>query len=60
MKVLLDTCVWGGSKEFLASLGFDVVWMGDAEKDPGDRAILSMANDQGRVLHSEVTWRRIY
>lgn len=29
MKVLLDTCVWGGAKETLEAAGYDVIWGGD-------------------------------
>jgi hypothetical protein len=36
----LNTCVWGGAAETLRSAGHDVRWMGDAEPDPGDDAIL--------------------
>lgn len=28
MKVLLDTCVWGGVRQALADAGHDVVWTG--------------------------------
>jgi len=40
MKVLLDTCVCGGTKNDLVSAGHDVIWTGDWEKDPGDEEIL--------------------
>jgi predicted nuclease of predicted toxin-antitoxin system len=50
MKVLLDTCVWGGVKEFLQSRGYDVVWVGDWDTDPGDEAILDYAFREQRVL----------
>jgi predicted nuclease of predicted toxin-antitoxin system len=50
MKVLLDTCVWGGAAETLRSAGHDVRWMGEAEPDPGDDAILQRAFDEDRVL----------
>jgi hypothetical protein len=26
MKLLLDTCVWGGAREELTAFGHDVVW----------------------------------
>jgi hypothetical protein len=29
MKVLLDTCVWGGAAAELRAVGHDVVWAGD-------------------------------
>ena len=36
MKLLLDTCVWGGTKGELSSSGHNVIWGGDWETDPGD------------------------
>ena len=50
MKVLLDTCVWGGVKKLLVHAGHDVVWTGDWEKDPGDNEILGIAYNENRVL----------
>lgn len=50
MKILLDSCVWGGAKAQLEALGHDVIWAGDWPEDPGDEAILSRANDEKRVL----------
>ena len=50
MKVLLDTCVWGGAKKDLVSAGHDVIWTGDWDKDPGDEEILAYAKREGRVL----------
>ena len=50
MKLLLDTCVWGGAKKTLESLGHDVIWTGDWSKDPGDEEILATANNEGRIL----------
>ena len=50
MKVLLDTCVWGGTKNDLESAGHDVIWTGDWEKDPGDEEILAYAEREARVL----------
>ena len=50
MKVLLDTCVWGGTKTDLISAGYDVIWTGDWDKDPGDEEILAHAKREGRVL----------
>jgi len=49
MKVLLDTCVWGGAKEQLTAAGHDVVCAADWEKDPGDEEILARAHSEGRV-----------
>ena len=50
MKLLLDTCVWGGAKKTLESSGHDVVWTGDWPEDPGDEEILATANSEGRIL----------
>lgn len=50
MKVLLDTCVWGGVKQVLINAGHDVIWSGDWEKDPGDDEILAFAYRENRVL----------
>lgn len=50
MKVLLDSCVWGGAREAIAAAGHDVQWVGDWEGDPGDSAILDVAHAEGRVL----------
>jgi len=50
MKLLLDTCVWGGAKKTLESFGHDVVWTGDWPSDPGDEEILATANNEGRIL----------
>lgn len=50
MKVLLDSCVWGGAKATLATAGHDAVWSGDWDHDPGDEQILGRAIAEGRVL----------
>ena len=50
MKLLLDTCVWGGALVELRAAGHDVVWSGDWEKDPGDQAILAAARSESRIL----------
>jgi len=50
VKLLLDACVWGGAKEVLIAFGHDVTWAGDWPDDPGDEALLSAANVEGRVL----------
>ncbi len=43
MKVLLDSCVWGGAKKVLEDAGHDTVWVGDFLLDPGDEAIINLA-----------------
>ena len=50
MKVLLDTCVWGGVQQALSAAGHDVIWTGDWDEDPGDDEILAYAHSEGRVL----------
>lgn len=50
MRLLLDTCVWGGSLEPLREAGHDVEWTGDWKADPGDQEILEYAHDQERIL----------
>ena len=50
MKILLDTCVWGGTIKILEASGHDVVWTGNWSKDPGDEEILTLAHDETRIL----------
>lgn len=50
MKILLDTCVWGGVLQTLKSAGYDVIWTGEWDKDPGDEEILAFAHREGRIL----------
>lgn len=50
MKVLLDTCVWGGALRDLTRAGHDVRWIGDEPVDPGDLAVMDLAFDEARVL----------
>jgi predicted nuclease of predicted toxin-antitoxin system len=50
MKVLLDSCVWGGVRDALLADGHDVVWTGDWTQDPGDDEILAFAYREGRAL----------
>jgi predicted nuclease of predicted toxin-antitoxin system len=50
MKVLLDTCVWGGVKTDLQAAGHDVLWTGDLPQDPGDEDILAQGHREQRVL----------
>ncbi len=42
--------MWGGARAALESLGHDVVWTGDWERDPGDVEILAKAHAERRVL----------
>ncbi|MDQ3774666.1 MAG: DUF5615 family PIN-like protein [Pseudomonadota bacterium] len=50
MRILLDSCVWGGARETLEDAGHDVVWSGDWKQDPGDSEILAIAHREGRIL----------
>jgi predicted nuclease of predicted toxin-antitoxin system len=50
VKILLDTCVWGGVRQVLQSAGHDVIWAGDWNEDPGDEEILAIAHRENRVL----------
>jgi predicted nuclease of predicted toxin-antitoxin system len=50
MKLLLDTCVWGGAKVDLVTAGYDVLWCGDWEQDPGDEEIMVLARREQRIL----------
>ena len=50
MKVLLDTCVWGGALRHLETAGLDVVWTGSWPEDPGDEEILAFTHKEQRVL----------
>jgi predicted nuclease of predicted toxin-antitoxin system len=50
VKLLLDSCVWGGAVGRLRAAGHDVVWSGDWPADPGDEEILARALSEGRVL----------
>lgn len=50
MKVLLDSCVWGGAREPIAAAGHEVDWVRGWPADPGDDEILARAHAEGRVL----------
>jgi predicted nuclease of predicted toxin-antitoxin system len=50
VRVLLDTCVWGGAVPVLTDAGHDVTWSGDWPKDPGDDEILARAHRERRIL----------
>jgi hypothetical protein len=50
LRLLLDTCVWGGAVERLRSCGHDVFWSGNLSPDPGDEAILQQALEEQRIL----------
>lgn len=50
MNILLDSCVWSGTRTELLAKGHDVVWAGDWPTDPGDEEILARAHAEGRIL----------
>lgn len=50
MKLLLDSCVWGGAAARLRAAGNDVIWSGGWPADPGDEEILAFSFAEGRVL----------
>ena len=50
MRLLLDTCIWGGAIPELRASGHDVLWTGDWQQDPGDDEILAIAHRERRVL----------
>ena len=50
MRLLLDTCIWGGAVSELAAAGYDIVWAGNWQRDPGDDEILAIAHDEQRIL----------
>jgi predicted nuclease of predicted toxin-antitoxin system len=50
MRLLLDTCIWGGACKDLRAAGHDVIWAGEWHHDPGDDEILEKAHLEDRVL----------
>ncbi len=50
MKVLLDSCVWGGALAEIESAGHDTAWVGTWKTDPGDREILAKAFNEKRIV----------
>lgn len=50
MKLLLDTCVWGGALQELRAAGHEVLWAGEWDEDPGDEEILTRAHRESRIL----------
>jgi predicted nuclease of predicted toxin-antitoxin system len=50
VKLLLDSCVWGGAAARLRAAGHDVIWSGDWPADPGDEEILARALAEDRLL----------
>lgn len=50
MKLVLDTCVWGGAAAELRGAGYQVEWIGDWPHDPGDVALLAHAHQEAAIL----------
>lgn len=50
MKFLLDGCISSFAVKDLKDSGFDVLWIPEIGKDPGDEAIIKKAFDEGWVL----------
>ena len=50
MRLLLDTCVWGGARSELETAGHEVTWAGEWDEDPGDEEILARAHDADYIL----------
>ena len=50
MRLLLDTCGWGGAIADLEAAGHDVDWVGNWVQDPGDDSILEAALSDDRIL----------
>ncbi len=50
MKVLLDSCVWGGARTVIEAAGHATDWVGEWPADPGDEDILRLAASAGAVL----------
>jgi predicted nuclease of predicted toxin-antitoxin system len=50
VKLLLDSCVWGGVRGDLEVSGHDVSAAPDWGADPGDEAILARAHLEQRIL----------
>jgi predicted nuclease of predicted toxin-antitoxin system len=50
MRLLLDSCVWGGARSELEAAGHDVVAAAEWERDPGDEQILAQAFRDRRIL----------
>lgn len=50
MKFLLDGCISNFAVKDLKDSGFDVLWIPEIGKDPGDEAIIKKAFDEGWEL----------
>jgi len=50
MKFLLDSCICGFAVKDLRNAGFDVLWVPESGKDPGDEDIIKKAFEEGFVI----------
>ena len=50
MKFLIDSCISGFAVKALRNSGFNVVWIPEIGKDPGDDAIIKKAFDERLIL----------
>jgi predicted nuclease of predicted toxin-antitoxin system len=50
VKILLDTNISFRVRDELILAGYDVIWTGDWEFDPGDEEILNFAYREDRIL----------
>jgi predicted nuclease of predicted toxin-antitoxin system len=50
MKFLLDSCISNFAVRDLRDAGFDVLWIPETGKDPGDETIIKKAFDEDFVL----------
>ncbi len=50
MRVLADSCVAGQAVAAMRAAGWDVRWSAEADRDPGDTALLGIAHRDGRIL----------
>lgn len=50
MKFLIDSCISSFAVRDLKNAGFDVLWVPEIGKDPGDEAIIKKAFDEGLIL----------
>jgi predicted nuclease of predicted toxin-antitoxin system len=50
MKLLLDSCIWGGTVKRLNESGYDVIWIGNWSQDPGDEEIIAYSYNEKRIL----------
>lgn len=50
MKFLLDSCISSFAVKDLRNAGFDVLWIPEIGKDPGDDVIIKKAFNEGLIL----------